>query len=59
MTKRQCWNTSEIAETALQPASLRNGGMRKNEISVALSETLVCDGVARGAGDEFSLSAEL
>jgi hypothetical protein len=31
----------------------------ENEISVALSETLVCDGVARGDGDEFSLSAEL
>lgn len=43
VTKRQFWNSIASAETALQPEPQRNVGMRENEISVALSETLVCD----------------
>jgi len=54
VTKRQCWKTIASAENALQTASPHNVGMRRNEISVALSETLVCGGMEGVGGDEFS-----
>jgi hypothetical protein len=54
VTKRQFWNSIESAETALQPEPQRNVGMRENEISVALSETLVCGEARSVERDESS-----
>ena len=59
VTKRQFWNFIESAETALQPEPRRNVGMRENEISVALSETLVCGGARSVERDESSPSASV
>ncbi|WP_146056408.1 hypothetical protein [Methylobacterium sp. V23] len=56
VTKRQFWNSIASAETALQPEPRRNVGMRENEISVALSETLVCDEARSVERDESSPS---
>jgi hypothetical protein len=57
VTKRQCWKTIASAENALQTASPHNVGMRRNEISVALSETLVCGEMESLDGDESSPSS--
>lgn len=54
VTKRQFWNSIESTETALQPDPRRNVGVWENEISVALSETLVCDGARSVKTDESS-----
>jgi hypothetical protein len=54
VTKWQFWNSIASAETALQPEPRRNVGMRENEISVALSETLVCDEARSVERDEPS-----
>jgi hypothetical protein len=59
VTKRQFWNSIESAETALQPQPRRNVGVWENEISVALSETLVCGGARSVERDEFSPSAKV
>jgi hypothetical protein len=54
VTKRQFWNSIESAETALQKEPRRNVGVRENETSVALSETLVCDEARSVERDESS-----
>lgn len=56
VTKRQFWNFIASAENALQPQPRRNVGVRENEISVALSETLVCGGARSVERDESSPS---
>ena len=59
VTKRQFWNSIESTETALQPDPRRNVGVWENEISVALSETLVCGGARSVERDESSPSEKV